>query len=162
MRNRGAAARAYTDLAAAAGSVQRAHALHLPRIPDLLQRLRAYVAHGRAIQHVALAARVHVAVLFHIHGAAPEIVARVLPFVGGMARVRAHQVGLVFLDAYLVHARSRVPERQEVVYLPRVAFHLDHLHHHLQFGPALVLQAGEAHEIVAYFFELRALAVELE
>ena len=43
-----------------------------------------------------------------------------------------------------------------------VALHAHHLHHDLQLRSALVLHAGEAHEVVAHLFELRALAIELE
>ena len=45
---------------------------------------------------------------------------------------------------------------------PAFPLHADHLHHHLQLRPALLLHAREADEVVADFVEVRALAVELE
>ena len=71
------------------------------------------------------------------------------------------QVGFVFLDAHLVHARNRAPEAHEIVHLARVALHAHHLHHHLNLGPAFVLHAREPHEIVAHFLEIGAFAVVL-
>ena len=79
-----------------------------------------------------------------------------------MSGIGAHQVGFVLFDAQLVHARDALPEAEEVVHLAGVAFHAHHLHDYLELGAALVLHAGEAHEIVAHLFEFRALAIELE
>ena len=162
MRDGGAAARADVHLAAASGGMQAAHLLHRLGVPDLDQRLLPDGAQRLAVQHVALAAGVDVAVLFHVHRPAPQVVAGVFPIAGGMAGIGAHQVGLVLLDAQLVHARDALPEAQKVVHLAGVAFHAHHLHHDLEFGAALVLHAREAHEVVAHLFELRALAIELE
>jgi hypothetical protein len=77
-------------------------------------------------------------------------------------RVGLQYVGLVFLNADLVHARNRAPEAHEVVHLAGVALHPDHLDHHLHLRAALVFHAGEANEIVAYLLEIRALAVVFE
>ena len=104
-------------------------------VPDLRQRLLAEVAQRRAVQHVALAAGIHVAVLLDVHRPAPEVVAGVLPVLRGVAGLGPHQVGLVFLDAHLVDARHGAPEAQEIVHLAGVALHLHHLHHHLQLEP---------------------------
>src|SRR5258707_8658793 len=104
MRNRSAAARADIDLAAATRDMQRTHALHLRRVPDLEERLLADMSHRLAVQHVALATGVHVAVLLHIHGPAPQVVAGRLSFVRRMGPIPTHQGGLVFLYSQLVPA----------------------------------------------------------
>src|ERR1035437_7958710 len=67
MRDGGAAARADVPLAAASGGMQAAHLLHGRGVPDLRERLLPDGAQRLAVQHVALAAGVHVAVLFYVH-----------------------------------------------------------------------------------------------
>src|SRR5215471_18554396 len=99
MRNCGAAARAHIYFAAAAGSMQPTHLLDGGRIPDCLQRRAGEIAERSAIQHIALAAGIDIAVLLHVHGAAPEIMARMLPLLGGMACVWTNEVGLILLNA---------------------------------------------------------------
>src|SRR5713101_10107916 len=139
--------------------MELAHALHLARIPDGLERLFTDVSYRLAIQHVALAARIDVARLFHVHRPAPEVVARVFPFARGVSRVRPHQVGLVFFDAYLIDAGNLRPEAHEVFDLARVALHTHHLDYHLHLCATLVFHSRETHEVVAHFFETRTFAV---
>ena len=77
------------------------------------KRLLAQIADRSAIQHVALAARIHAAVVLHVHRAAPQIVARPRRLRRSRCAFRLHQVGLVFLDAHLVDARHRAPESRK-------------------------------------------------
>src|SRR5579871_6414912 len=154
MRDGGAAPRADADLPGAPAYMQGAHALHFGAVPDRLQRLLAQIAQRRTIQHVALATRIHVAVLLHVHRSAPEVMARMLPLFGGVTGVGTHQVGLVGLDAHLVDARQMPPKADEIVHLGRIALHAYHLHHYLQLRAPLLLQTGEADEVIAHFFEL--------
>src|ERR1035437_9299924 len=162
MRNGGAAARTDIDFTGPAGRVEAAHLLHRPGIPDVRQRPLADFAHGGAIQHVALAARVHISVLLDVHRPTPQVVARVLPIAGCVAGIGTHQVGFILLDTDLVYARHGLPEPDEVIHLRPIALHHHHLHHYLEPRAPLVFHAREADEIIAHLLELRALAVELE
>src|SRR5450759_2114997 len=103
MRNGGAAARADVHLAAASRRMQAPHLPDGRGVPDLGERLLPDGAQRLAVQHVALAAGVHVAVLFYVNRPAPQVMARVLPYASGMAGIGAHQVGLILLDACLVY-----------------------------------------------------------
>src|SRR5581483_272604 len=114
-----------------------------------------------SVEHVALATRVNIAILFDVHRAAPEVMTGMLPLIRGMSCVRTHQVGFVFLDTDLVDAGHGLPEIDEIRDFAGVALHADHLRYHLQFGVPLVLHSREPYEIVAYLLELGALAVEL-
>src|SRR5215475_2811763 len=133
--------------------MQPAHALHLFRIPDRRERLLADSTHWLAIEHVTLAARIDVAILFDVHWPAPQVVTRMLPLASGVPGVGTHQVGLVFLDAKLVDSRDRTPEPDEVVDLVCVALHPHHLDHNLQFGPALMLELRKTDEVITHFLE---------
>src|SRR5258708_29602227 len=116
MRDRGAAARADIDLAGASGYVQAPHALHLVAIPDLVERRIPDAAERLAVQHVALAARIHVAVMLDVHRPAPQVVAGVLPFLCLVPRLRPPQIGFPRLCPYL--ATTTAGLSQPVVLLP--------------------------------------------
>ena len=162
MGNRRAAAGADVDLAGAALAVEPAHALHLRGVEDSRQLLPADVADRLAVEHVALAAGVDIAVVLDVHRPAPEIVAGVAPVGGGVAGLGPHQVGFVGLHAHLVNARHGGPEAEEVIDLVPVLLHADHLDNYLDPGAGFVLAAAEVEEVVADTLEAGALAVELE
>ena len=71
VRDGGAAAGADIDLAGAAFGVQPAHAPHLGRVPDFFDPLMLQVSERRAVEHVALAAGVHISILLHVDRSAP-------------------------------------------------------------------------------------------
>lgn len=66
-----AAAGTDVDFVGAASGVELAHALHFRAVEDGRQILGGDVPHRLAIEHVALAAGVDVAVVLDIHGTAP-------------------------------------------------------------------------------------------
>ena len=142
--------------------MQTAHVLHGFRVPNSGEWSVADAAHGCAVEHVTLAARIDVAVVLDVHGTAPQVVARVFPIACGVAGIGAHQVGFVGFDANLIYTGDVAPEADEIVDFIPVAFHADHLRDYLHFDAALLLHAGEADEVVAYFFKARAFAVVLE
>jgi hypothetical protein len=142
--------------------MQPAHPLHLFAVPDLLERPRPDRPHRLAVQHVALAARIHVTGMLHIHRPAPQVVAGMAPLLRLVSGAGAHEVGLIFLDPHLVDARNGAPKTPEILHLAGVALHPDHLDHHLRPCLALLLHPRETDEIVTHFLEPRALAIELE
>src|SRR3954447_8874813 len=54
------------------------------------------------------------------------------------------------------------PEPDEILHFAGVALHPHHLHDDLQLGAALLLHAGETHEIVPHLFESGSLTVKLK
>jgi len=85
-----------------------------------------------------------------------------LPLVGRVAGVGAHQIGFVLFDAELIHAGNRAPEADKIVDLAGVALHAHHLHHDLKLGSPLMLSFAKRTKLSRTFSKLRALAVELE
>ena len=117
---------------------------------------------GDAVKHVALAARIYVAVVLHVHRPAPKIVAGMRPILGRMPAIRTHQVRFIGFDANLIDTWRIRPEPHEVVHFVPVLLHPHHLNDDLHLALALVLHAGKAQEVVADAFEAGALAVVLE
>ena len=71
--------------------VEAAHSLHFRQSPRSRSAIARRSGRGaRAIEHVALAARVDIAVVFNVCRTAPEIVAWMLPVTRGMAGVGPH------------------------------------------------------------------------
>src|SRR5262249_35681424 len=134
MGNRGAAACADIHFAATPFGMEPPHLLHCGPIPYLDQRLTADRAQRLAIEHVALAARVDIAILLDVRCAAPEIVAGMLPLVAGVAGIGAHQIGFVGLDAELINAGGRAPEAHELVRPPGAALPLPPPHNDPKFS----------------------------
>src|SRR5438067_3050853 len=84
------------------------------------------------------------------------------PLLRVVANTRPHQIGLIFLDPYLVNAGDGAPEAPEVFHFTRVALHPDHLNHNLHPRSAILFHTRETDEVVAHLFEACALAVKLE
>src|SRR5258708_3119177 len=150
MRDGGAALRADVDFSGTPVDVKPTHLLHCVRIPDLCEGGIADAAYGTSVQHIALAAGINVTVVFYVHRSAPEVMAWVFPISRGMAGIRAHKIGFIRFDAHLIDAGNVAPEAHEIVDLIPVALHADHLGDYLHLGPALLLHAGKADEVVAH------------
>ena len=71
MRNRRTTTTTNPDFIRTPANVQPPHALHFFRVEDILQFGFTNVADRFAVEHVALAAGVDVAVVLHVHRAAP-------------------------------------------------------------------------------------------
>ena len=94
--------------------------------PALERRSRLHQAialptlpHRAGIQHVALAARIDVAVVLDVHRSAPQVVAWMLPILCTVARIGAHQVRFICFDANLVDTRRVSPEPDEIIHFVR-------------------------------------------
>ncbi len=162
MGNGGAAVGADGDIAGAAGDVGLAHFDHGGGVEDFRQRGLADVADRRAAEIVALAAGVDIAVVLDVHGAAPEVMAGVLPVLRGVGGIGAHEVCFVGLDAHFIDPGDGAPEAGELFDFVPVALHAHHLDDDLHFRAALLFAAGEVDEVVPHLFEFGAFAVELE
>ena len=97
-----------------------------------------------------------------VHGAAPEVMAGVLPVLRGVGGIGAHEVCFVGLDAHFIDPGDGAPEAGELFDFVPVALHAHHLDDDLHFRAALLFAAGEVDEVVPHLFEFGAFAVELE
>ena len=162
MWNRCVASRTNVDLPAPAFHMHLPHPNHLGRIEDRRQRLLRYPANWRPVQHVALAARIHIAVVLHVHRTAPQVVTRMLPIGRRVAALGLHQVRLVVLHTHLIDSGHGLPEPRELVRFVPVPLHPNHLNDNLYLGAALALHPAEVDEVVAHALELCALPVVFE
>ena len=99
-------------------------------------------ARGRAARIVALAARIDITVVFHVHRAPPQIVIRVFPLLGRVRGIGPHRIGFASVDAHVVHTGDGLPNAGECGGFVPVALHANHLDGHFIFeGPPCLRQA---------------------
>jgi hypothetical protein len=162
VRKRGEAAGTHLDFGSAAGCMQLPEVLHVGGVEDFLKRLVAEVADGGAVEPVALAAGVDSAVVFDVHGTAPEVVAAAHAGRVGAAVLWLDEICFVLFDADLVNAGNGGPEAPEVVDFVGVAGHANHLDDDLKLALAVVLHLSEADEVVADSLEAGAFSIVFE